>query len=166
MSPFQQHKNAKQLWIVTALLLVLLACIGVLVFLLSDKPAGPAPVESSNITSSAESSSEEESSEPESSSEPEESTVAPPSSSKPTSTVRPPSSSSSTPAQTTQQSLVISKSGTYDDKGTYSSVTIDASNVTLKSTTVKGNLTIKSGADNVKLQNVVVTGKIYLEADD
>ena len=42
MSIFDQYRNSKQFWIITVLVIILVACLAVLGFLMATKPAGPA----------------------------------------------------------------------------------------------------------------------------
>ena len=187
MSIFDQYRNSKQFWIITVLVIILVACLAVLGFLMATKPAGPADAGPSTPESS---SSEEESHDPaftdpgelddeESSSESEEpepsSSLAPSSSSMPASS----SSSYTPPASYTPSTgsgtvtipssgsgaLNITKAGSYDTSAVHSSVTISAGDVGVRNKTVSGDLIVKAsvGDGTVLIQNTVVKGKIIIQ---
>jgi hypothetical protein len=173
MSIFEQYKNSRQLWVITALVLVLLGCMGVLAWLTWGAPASAAPPEESSLSAPEsplpppskpsseppESSSVSESSSPASGSPLPSAPPSPP----------PPASSSgagSVPVVPTPVSstLTVSRAGTHDASGTYGSVTVSAAGVTLKNKTVSGDLTIAPavGDGAVVLENITVKGKILV----
>ncbi len=184
MSVFEQMKNAKILWIVTALAVVTICCIGTVAYMMWDKNRSePADAKSavsssssqivSSSSSEAASSSEPSSSDLPSSSEASSSLPAPVSSSKPASSSKATSYSSGSSSKSTGSGSVttvvqngsIDKSGLYDAAATYSSMTIKAGGVTLKDKTINGNLYISSavGTGEVTLENVIVKGQIIVE---
>ncbi len=186
MSIFDQYRNSKQFWIITVLVIILVACLAVLGFLMATKPAGPADA---GPSPSEPSSSEEEPHDPaftdpgewddeESSSESEEpepsSSLAPSSSSAPASS----SSSYTPPASYTPSTgsgnvtipsgsgaLNITKAGSYDTSAVHSSVTISADDVGVRNKTVSGDIVVKAsvGGGTVLIQNTVVKGKIIIQ---
>lgn len=174
MSIFEQYKNSKQLWVVTALVLALAVCFGVAAYLmLSSKPAGPAEVSTS---SEAESSQEESgASEEPSESEPEEASSETGESSAPAAS-RPASSwsaggtvASSAPVVDITprpgQALTVSTPGVHSETGTYGSITLSAGGITLKNKTVTGDLLLASdvGDGEVVLESCTVKGQILVE---
>ncbi|MEG2174204.1 MAG: hypothetical protein RR135_01800, partial [Oscillospiraceae bacterium] len=171
MSLFEQYKHSKQLWVITALVLVLALSLGVLAYLLATKPASvemsDAPESSTPFTPPLPSSSwEAPSSSLASSEEPssiQESSSAAPIPARPSVPVVTPSVSSPAvvlPAQT----LTIANSGVYDHQGNYQSITISASDVLLANQTIAGDLVLTDavGQGAVALRNLVVKGRIVI----
>lgn len=166
MSIFEQYKNSRQLWIITALVLVLLGCVGVLAWLTWGAPASAKPPSSSQISSEQPASSapvpSSSSKEPSSSSKPSSSASSAPASS----SSRAPASSSVSSASPAPAagSLTVSRAGTYDTSGTYGGITVTAAGVTLKNKTVTGDLILSSSiADGaITLENVTVKGTIQV----
>ena len=181
MSVFEQYKNSRVLWVITALVLIMVIALGFLFYMAWGKP-NETPINpsiGSSGTSSVASAS---------------SRVSVPTSSKPSvspsSQTTSPSSSqassvpSSTPAAgvptysplpvidispgavstLTGRSLLVALPGLHDTVGTYDQLHISAHGATVANKTVLGDLVITSDVKNgwVILENVLVKGNIML----
>lgn len=184
MSLFDQFKNSKQLWAITAIVVVLAGALSVAAYFLLAPPAEPVsgsqasesslPEEDPSVKES--SSGQEESQEEESSSEEEEPSSAPAGSTVTTPTSRPtasttpsvtpsyPQASAPVTALPSYQDGVINQAGLYAASGSYRNLTIDVGSVSLQNKTITGNLTLSSniGQGDVTLSNLQVDGTIYV----
>ena len=183
MSVFEQYKNSRVLWVITALVLIMVIALGFLFYMAWGKPSEP-PVESSSSAAAS-------SVTPASSSRVSVPTSSRPSVSPSSQTTSPSTSSSqvsSVPINTpaygvptysrpsviditpgavstlTGRSLLVSLPGLHDAVGTYDQLHVSAHGATVANKTVLGDLVITSDVKNgwVVLENILVKGNILL----
>lgn len=168
-----RRSETKQIWVVLVLSLVLILCVGGLLWLVWTEPADlPASVPQTLSSESEASPSQSSSSSKAQSSSKIESSVPPPSSSLPSSnpgTYTPAVQHNNVakpaaPVVPIAQNLTINAAITHDKDATYYNVFINADGVTLKNKLVEGDLVISESVANgaVTLQNVVVKGRILV----
>ncbi|WMJ82706.1 fibronectin type III domain-containing protein [Oscillospiraceae bacterium LTW-04] len=158
----------KQIWVVLTLSLVLVVCVGVLLWLVWSEPNGlPASI-SQGLTSESEVSSSRasSSSKPKSSSKNDSSSSPSQGSTVPSSRPVQHSNEGTPTGSGTQkvQNLTINAALTHDENATYYNVFINADGVTLKNKLVKGDLVISESVANgtVTLENIVVKGRVLV----
>lgn len=160
--------GTKQIWVVSALSLVLVLCVGMLLWLVWSEPDGlPASISEGQISEpGAPFSQSSLSSEIKSSSNSESSTAPSPSSAAPNSRTVQHTSVGTTAGSAAQamQNLTINAALTHDENATYYNIFINADGVILKNKLVTGDLVISESVANgaVTLENIVVKGRILV----
>lgn len=170
MSNFAQPRGGtKQIGIVVALSLVLVTCVGTLIWLIwsapADLPASTSEGQSSSEPASSSSRPVSGSADPSASASRSGESAAPSTAAPPAPTTPPRvSTNAGAPAQKLQN-LTINAALTHDENATYYNIVINAGGVTLKNKLVAGDLVLSESVGNgaVTLQNVVVKGRILVK---